>query len=69
MLEENAVDLSASLDDFDSANQAEVEAEAEQGNDGGDEVEELEKAEFDASQDIIGKRTSNYMKTEDVCLI
>lgn len=45
------MDLSASLDKFNLANQAEAEAEVEQGDDSGDEVEELEEAKFDASQD------------------
>ncbi|XP_044326846.1 uncharacterized protein [Triticum aestivum] len=64
MLEENAVDLSAPLDDFDTPHVV-VEAEVDQADEGGDKVEVIEEAEYDAR---VG-RTDNYTETEDVCLM
>ena len=52
------------LNDFDAPH-VEVEAEVDQANDGGDEVEVIDEAECDAR---VG-RTGNYRETEDLCLI
>lgn len=64
LLEKNAVNLSAPLDDFDKA-QVEIKAKVDQANGGDDEVEEIEEAEYDAR---LG-RTGNYMETKGACLI
>ena len=64
MLEVNAVDLIAPLDDFNMPHM-EVVAELDQAIDGGDEVEVIDEAECDAR---VG-RTRNYTEMEDVCLI
>lgn len=63
------MDLSAPLDAFDSGNQSELQSEVEQGDDGYDEVEELEEDVFDASQEKIRNGIGNYTDVEDVCLI
>ena len=63
------MDLSAPLDDFEPGTNPEVQAEVEEADDNNDKVKELEVEEFDTSQAKFEKRTGNYTKLEDVCLI